>query len=465
MAELRGVPIDVNWYFSGMHIVPSFRDGFYEDFFLSKNSSEDKAEYTERPTGPNGSGPYFHAILSGRDGVTGVAEIGGRRYVTHMDFRHKGEGITETYNGNCKYRMAAHYYCDGQTFVGYYLVAYEKEPPSAWVGSTCHFYCRTVAHLNSIGYRIPARKIYLSNRITPSYAAFDFQVGLLDTYFWFALTGAKDAKYLAPDLSYLDSMWYTSYANEIPSHDGIFRYPNGEKEAFDWWRISGSLPGVYRNLAGQAYYNGAQNLPKSMVNSVASVLEAAESVAALAKGDFSSLLPSDVKSAWLQYRYQYTTTKADIGEYADLTERLVQLAAMPEIRSDGSARSGGISCHCRFSIDPTQMIPSNTKRWLNTYGFRLSALNIWDMIPYSFVVDWFLNVGPFLEVCEEENWAYSLDVFDDWTSFSTLQPHQSTYFRVPGHFRAKCPFLDYTSRGPSGKTIVKRVLDSIALFS
>lgn len=37
---------------------------------------------------------------------------------------------------------------------------------------------------------------------------------------------------------------------------------------------------------------------------------------------------------------------------------------------------------------------------INSAGFALTLENIWDLIPYSFMIDWFVKIGDFLERCD-----------------------------------------------------------------
>jgi hypothetical protein len=34
---------------------------------------------------------------------------------------------------------------------------------------------------------------------------------------------------------------------------------------------------------------------------------------------------------------------------------------------------------------------------VDSMGFALTLQNVWDLIPYSFIVDWFIDIGGFLE--------------------------------------------------------------------
>lgn len=422
-----------------------------------------------RPTGENDSGPYFNSVLSGHNGVTGAGNFLWRepqgssvveRAILTCNFRNTGYHK----NGMHTYHYYSRFISDGNTAVAYGIIVSDKKPiGSCFIrGITCHRYSGSW----SLNKRVYLRAWDYSIRTGIPDASFAFYQEKLDYLGWSILTGARSGLGIDPELTERKVSTYVVRGQPISVVYGDLSFEKGELTAFEWWDITHALEGRYRALAGQAYYNACSNLPSATTNSIATVLEAASSLSEAFKGNFGALVPSSAKDAWLFYRYQYTTSKLDVEEYIDATKRLAALAAMPGIRSDGTATCDGISCHVTIRVDPSAIIPNNVKEWLRSYGFELSWLNVWDMIPYSFVVDWFFHVGSFLEVMEKESWAYTLPIMEAWTSFTTFGPGaQRTYFRVPGYFRANCPFLDYTQRGPSGKTIIKRFLDSIALFT
>jgi hypothetical protein len=51
----------------------------------------------------------------------------------------------------------------------------------------------------------------------------------------------------------------------------------------------------------------------------------------------------------------------------------------------------------KLAIEDEDSEWSELFRSIESSGFALTAENVWDLIPYSFVVDWFINVGDFLE--------------------------------------------------------------------
>lgn len=47
---------------------------------------------------------------------------------------------------------------------------------------------------------------------------------------------------------------------------------------------------------------------------------------------------------------------------------------------------------------------------IDSAGFALTLENVWDLIPYSFVVDWFIGIGDFLERCDTRMRIMKLDI-------------------------------------------------------
>lgn len=318
----------------------------------------------------------------------------------------------------------------------------------------------------AVGTRVQLMAYYNDSSAMVNFASIDAIVAKYEYFLWDVLSGVSIDPEITQGLSGYRTFQVRPGVESDPTDGLPLQFNHDELYSFEWWDLTGNMPGVYRELGGEAFYNACENLPKSFNNSVANILELASSVNSLIHGKFGKLVPSNIKDAWLFYRYQYTTTKLDLEEYTKLTQNLAAIAAMGSIRSDGEASKNGIKSHVYVEVDPSDIIPDDTKSWLQSYGVKLTAYDAWDMIPFSFVADWFLHIGDFLETMERENWAYSLKILDSWTSYRTFGPGaQVTYMRVPGYFRAKCPFVSYQSKSASGKTIVKRIADSIALFT
>lgn len=49
---------------------------------------------------------------------------------------------------------------------------------------------------------------------------------------------------------------------------------------------------------------------------------------------------------------------------------------------------------------------------LDDWDLAIDASNTWDMLPYTFVVDWFISIGDYLETCENREYLHNLDVLE-----------------------------------------------------
>lgn len=395
-----------------------------------------------RPTGEVGSGPYFNAYKAPESGVLSyLRTTSGSLYTTNADYEclglngyghprytrrwvNQNEIFSFTWlgKGGYNYMVSAHY------------MRLVYVPPD-WTPGVWNFYQVVVNSWTGKAYDVDQALAFCDsfyeesrNRL-PQDMRSCYNVG---TYTW------------------IDNMvGYSSFDYKLKERI------NFEENIY----LQDTLIGAYRSCADNAYINAAENLPEATTNSIMNVLEIAATFASFTKG-YTGI--GSLKDAWLGYRYQYGTTTLDITEYADLTFRLCELAKMPRFTVYGSASRYGITANVQFDIDVSDFIPYDAKSWLKAYGFKLSAVNVWDMIPYSFVVDWFLHVGDILQKFEDYQQMYHLKVSNAWVTFTTVYDGQKTYQRLPYRFQGSLPWM--TFGGASTKTIGKRVLDTVALF-
>jgi hypothetical protein len=211
-----------------------------------------------------------------------------------------------------------------------------------------------------------------------------------------------------------------------------------------------------------AYIEAGKNLPQSATNVAANVLEAAELLASLFTGNFLGELPKNARQAWLAYRYAYTTTKLDIRDFQDTFNRLDDLMQMSSVSTYGSYVRDGVTYRVGYEVDPARVIPTDVSSTLRRFGLQLNALNVWDMIPFSFVVDWFLPVQDVIEYFQDIG-ACRYEPQDLWWSMTTVIDGYEVYVRLPGRKLSTMPYLQLSKAG--SRTIALRIADAVALFA
>jgi hypothetical protein len=187
----------------------------------------------------------------------------------------------------------------------------------------------------------------------------------------------------------------------------------------------------------------------------------------------------DASDAWLWYRYVYATTLLDAnticsGDYASAVESAAFLVSQWE-RAHATVGSSLVADdkilatgNHQFSTWARPNITNSVQQSvIDNHAMGLFTLtNAWDIVPFSFVVDWFLGVGDLLGRLDNlitlgaAHYEYDCSI-DSWT-FSDGRWH--TYVRKPS---TGSPHYDVSERSkyaPSERTKLKRVNDSVAMF-
>ena len=261
--------------------------------------------------------------------------------------------------------------------------------------------------------------------------------------------------------------FYDIYPRHTASLDQ-FSLPSRETQIFDGLTQIGAYQDhdASRCFAA-AYADAIEQVPMSTCNNIQNILDLASAASAVFGGSPKRASKGLLREFWLKYRYSYTTSKLDMQDIIDTSYRVSNLISCESARCYGVYQKGPTTYRCSFDFDPSQAIPNSLKSFLNSYGFRLTAANVWDMIPYSFVADWFLGIGDLLETYDSYSRALKFPVSNLWYSMKTLVTvdgvAQESYLRYGGTPGIKA--LPYTSyHKTSTKTQVSRVADAAALF-
>lgn len=290
------------------------------------------------------------------------------------------------------------------------------------------------------------------------------------------------------------SLWY-SYL-DMPTRDRYFCDPNGFKtvlatpsgpldslQIFDEYRLlfdgASTKPYAAYHLKAarqQAYLDALDHVPQMNDNNLSNVIE----LVAFIKGivlDHRIEIPNSLSSAWLAYRYSYGTTKMDMEEAIDFMHRNVS----DELLEQGFSVYGvthytindvTATVRCRLNLKQKEL-STLQQIWsaLYTYGLSPSFYVVWDMIPYSFIVDWFIPVGDILSGYDTTRmYDRTYDMSDIW--FSIKYSYMSSEGLVTSYTRwteSELPEFNgyYTleNKGtPSDKVIGFRVLDALSLI-
>ena len=237
-------------------------------------------------------------------------------------------------------------------------------------------------------------------------------------------------------------------------------------DAFLAYTELGLLKQEYSLAAAAAYHDHATRIPVTVSNGIANILESAEVITSLVtRRGFNPHALLDPRNAWLAYRYSYNTSKSDIDDYITLTKRLTDIVNFNSVTVCGYySTPDGVRVKCTCHYRPQDLLPDDISSWLRAYGIKVSLLNVWDMIPYSFVADWFLHIGDFLEFLDYQGQALSLRPSEVWYSFSrNISEGEYSYWRIKDGPRYNAPYID--THTTSTKTHIMRLADTISLFT
>jgi hypothetical protein len=182
---------------------------------------------------------------------------------------------------------------------------------------------------------------------------------------------------------------------------------------------------------------------------------------------------SGAASAWLQYRYVYNTTKADYEQFvrAKVGEFLGSLDQHRVLRGSIGLSDGVLKVKMRLT-DNTKPNFEKMLIGLNQYGLFPGLYNLWDMIPFSFIADWFANLGDELQDIDQSIFFsyYEVNellvsrkrkivVEESWGKTTYEYYERRLYDEMPQWEVYEDPTT------PSGRTVFKRCLDGISIVS
>lgn len=246
-----------------------------------------------------------------------------------------------------------------------------------------------------------------------------------------------------------------------------------------------SINTYWRNyLIEHALLEACESLPRLSDNSIQNLIE----IVGFIKGvvvDHRIDMPKSLADAWLSYRYTYGTGKTDIEDAIKFVHRRMDLGTLDRlIVSRGTAShtfDDGTTVTCRVQVEVTPKdidILGKIWRALDTYGLTPDFYVIWDSIPYSFMVDWFLPIGDIASVMDANAMYFSgeyytisglccslkytreLEIDDDGNTVK-VQCYTRWAGSVPPSLNS---FYWLEPPTASGKTTGKRILDAVSIF-
>jgi hypothetical protein len=270
---------------------------------------------------------------------------------------------------------------------------------------------------------------------------------------------------------------FAVHTEELPRSAFLFHEPEQIQEHLDPVLLGQSSTNYWKNwLIQHAFLDACEHIPRVNDNSISNILEISAFIYSLVV-KHQIEIPKSLSSLWLAYRYQYTTSSLDVRQAISFVKRHLDLGGLDRgITCYGQSYHNidgtDVVCRCELEVSPRE-VGYLAKIWraLYTYGLQPNFYVIWDSIPYSFIVDWFLPLGDV---------AGALDASRMYTSeYYTFKRiiYSLTYIRRVGESKVHCyarwkgsspPKLNGMywfdpEADPSTKTRVFRALDAVSL--
>lgn len=199
------------------------------------------------------------------------------------------------------------------------------------------------------------------------------------------------------------SPWYPFSANQcITGKEGDISLPSRFGE-FDIYALLPETKKVnWSELARQAYntvpfYNGnGIALAGDILAMKSSVASTTRLIKSLINSNATSRVIANI---FLAFYYGWRLLVMDVGELSSAFGKASKLAFGQKCSSHLTNVSKGVSYtyyfHCYYNRYGAQR--SGIDMLVSMFDAKLTLSNIWDLIPLSFVVDWFVSVGDILE--------------------------------------------------------------------
>jgi hypothetical protein len=225
-----------------------------------------------------------------------------------------------------------------------------------------------------------------------------------------------------------------------------------------------------------SYLDALDHVPQVNENSLSNVVELVSFIKGIVI-DHRIEIPKSLQSAWLSYRYSYTTTKSDVEEAIAFMHRNVD----DDFLNSGFSCYGsvtenylGVPIHMRCRLDVKQKeLDTLSKIWttLYRYGLSPSFYIVWDMIPYSFIVDWFIPVGDILSGYDKTRmYDRTYDITNIWYSIKYVQEIDGCQISSYTRWTEGCPaefngyYVLMNKGSVSNKTLGFRILDAASIL-
>lgn len=201
-----------------------------------------------------------------------------------------------------------------------------------------------------------------------------------------------------------EARWYpSSYQYAIRGYDGPKRSPNFSGISMDNLFPRSSRNGDWGELARRAYNSVSffQGNGIALTSDLVGLKAAAESTGALiSKLIGGGAAISVIAKLFLAFHYGWKLLVSDLKslnssmkKYSSLHKRYSKCSANSSW-SEGNRKYTNYY-HCYYIRDG--QVTSYLDQIIEMFDLDLSLENIWDLVPYSFCVDWFINLSTLLE--------------------------------------------------------------------
>lgn len=163
------------------------------------------------------------------------------------------------------------------------------------------------------------------------------------------------------------------------------------------------------------------------------IFEIKDSIIGLKKLLSGKVSPKNISSLWLNLRYGLRLTASDSAELACQVANAVS-AVQADLYTTCRGRhktDNSVVC-CKLYVDQDRAsLFAQAMSTMYEWDLFPSLSNVWDIIPYSFVVDWFVDVEGFLSAIDANthrsvleifsclystrlDWGWDRNMFSDW---------------------------------------------------